>query len=144
MNHMREVAELLGVRMGQEFKVHEFEEYAFYKDDIFRITENGVEELRYGKWLENSNILWRLLTNKLQVMKPLLTPSEYKYLKNIIRPFEDQVVAIVKIQDNNGECIKIRVKDNLYPSVILPYFKKGTRFIKMKPNYEYLMENIDL
>jgi hypothetical protein len=73
--------------------------------------------------------------------EPILDDKEKEYLSNVIRPFKDEVNALVKmaILKSHYICIKLE-KDCVY----LPYFTKCTMYKNMELNTEYTLEELGL
>ena len=75
--------------------------------------------------------------------EPILDDKEREYLSAVIKPYK--VIGIKKRQDDNDEQICIDTIENRYEYIImLPYFKKGTRYKGMKLNKEYTLEDLGL
>lgn len=73
----------------------------------------------------------------------VLDKVEKKYLGALIRPFRDKVTYIKKNMVWNGdEFLVIAIK--MDKSIVLPNFKKGTMYRKMKLNKEYTLEELGL
>lgn len=73
---------------------------------------------------------------------PILDEKEKEYLGNVIRPFRDRIICIVKKDDFSDYYITILVKydDPIY----LPTFKKDTMYKNMKVDKEYTLEELGL
>lgn len=81
----------------------------------------------------------------------ILTEKEKNYLSNVIKPFKDRVISIMKIEpithDISHVCIFVRpsVHSALVNDVIdLPIFAKDTMYKNMCPNREYTLEELGL
>lgn len=73
----------------------------------------------------------------------VLDKVEKKYLGALISPFRDKVTYIKKNMVWNGdEFLVIAIK--MDKSIVLPNFKKGTMYRKMKLNKEYTLEELGL
>ena len=73
----------------------------------------------------------------------VLDKVEKKYLGAVIRPFRDKVAYIKKNTYFDGdEFLVIGIK--MDHSIVLPNFKKGTMYRKMKLNKEYTLEELGL
>lgn len=75
--------------------------------------------------------------------KEILDDIEKEYLRNIIKPFRDKVVCIIKVEYVNGECISI-IMESGYNSFDLPCFKKGTMYKGMAEGKEYSLKELGL
>lgn len=73
----------------------------------------------------------------------VLDKVEKKYLGALIRPFRDKVTYIKKSMVwNRDEFLAIGIK--MDKSIVLPNFKEGTMYRKMKLNKEYTLEELGL
>ena len=139
---MKQVAEMLGVELGEEFNIK-----GYFENFRFKLTEEGSGYLYNGKWISMSFILYDLLNGKLKLVKiskPILDEKEKDYLSAVIRPFRDRVESIYKYRDihKSYESIIIRIKND--SSIVLPQFKKGTMYKRMKLDKKYTLEELGL
>ena len=74
--------------------------------------------------------------------KQILDNAEKRYLKNVIRPFKDRVISIIKENDFGDDYIKIELKNG--DIAILPNFAKGTMYKGMKKEKEYTLKQLGL
>ena len=74
--------------------------------------------------------------------EPILDYKEKEYLGNLIRPFRNRVICIVKKDDFSDEYITILVKYD--DTIFLPSFKKDTMYKNMKVDKEYILEELGL
>lgn len=75
----------------------------------------------------------------------ILDSTEKKYLAAVIRPFRDEIKAIIKEKDvsyNNGYYLCISLKNNDWAN--LPSFNSETMYVGMKQNKEYTLEELGL
>lgn len=73
----------------------------------------------------------------------VLDKIEKKYLGALIRPFRDKVTDIKKSMVwNREEFLVIGIK--MDKSIVLPNFKEGTMYRKMKLNKKYTLEELGL
>ena len=140
---MKEVAKLLGVELGEEFKLDD-------GNIIYKLSDSGL--IYYDndqfKWC-HSNILERLLLGDYKISKMILTCSEREYLSSVIKPFRLGVVSIKKLADNPGNYYRIAIKklsmacmcDEI---IYLPYFKGGTKYNNMEIDKEYTLKELGL
>lgn len=145
-NKMAEVAKLLGVKLGEEFTIKGVN--SSYR---FKLTAIGLMSSwkNSSKW-NSSGLIEDFITGNYQISKKtnsVLDEAEKRYLTNIIKPFKDQVIAIVKRSANYGEFIDIMIDEgdigdcgNIY----LPYFKSGKMYKGMKVGREYTLEQLAL
>ena len=143
MNYMEQVAQMLGVELEEEFNV--------YKSKIVnKFTEDGI--VSYSKdnqnWIRNYYLLENLLIGYTEIIKkPILDDIERRYLSNIIKPFRDRVVSIVKYDDyDRCEYIVIKYRNiNGYTGrMYFPNFEKDTMYKGMKANKKYTLEELGL
>ena len=145
-NKMKEVAKLLGVELGEEFKLDD-------GNIIYKLSDSGL--IYYDndkfKWCHcHSNILELLLLGYYRIDKEILNCSEREYLSNVIKPFRYEVVSIKKLADNFGNYYRIAIKKLSMASYIsdetiyLPYFKGGTMYNTMKIDKEYTLKELGL
>ena len=145
-NKMNEVAKLLGVELEEEFIRYGF-------PNKYKLSENGLMYWSdiYQSWLFSSDI-GELLTGKgemVKLPKQILDDDEKEYLGNVIKPFRDRVIVIVKgtIPGYNGkEFISFLVQS---PELCkeyfsLPMFDMGTMYKGMKPDKKYTLEELGL
>lgn len=142
-NYMKEVANLLGVELGEEFKIKGFEEYVYrFGDNYLFAKADGRNE-----WFK-TNLLEDLLNGAFEIEKPILTEKEKEYLSNIIKPFKKERNITITKYDYIGKCeiirIALRHKYFGYDRMILPKFAKDTMYKGMKPEKEYTPEELGL
>lgn len=145
MNHMKEVAQMLGVELGEEFKIKN----SSFK---YKITERGLEHFDSydNRWYLGTPTLTELLRGDCEAIKlpkPILDDVEKEYLSNIITPFIDKIIYIMKntyLNDteyiNIGYCESNKVEYDIE----FPLFKKGTMYKGMEANKSYTLEDLGL
>ena len=137
---MKEVAQLLGVDLEEEFKIEG--EYGCK----YKLSKNG---LKY--WADNLNqwirACWleELLTGDKKIIKlpkPILTEEEKEYLSSVIKPFRDKVSLISKRSNDNGQFISIEIEEKPHNNnMFFPYFEEGSMYKGMEiKKYETLDE----
>ena len=93
-NKMKKIAELFDLELDEEFKLSDG------TNDKYKLTIDGV--MQYTTWLEKwipANLPWTVFTGKLEIIKlprQILTEEEKEYLSNVIKPFRDRIIYIVK------------------------------------------------
>lgn len=144
MNYMKEVAQMLGVELGEEF-------YIKGNDNKFKITNRGMcySFRSTDMWAPVSWVLCDILNGKLEIVKkPILDEAEKRYLSNVIKPFRNQIESIVKYSYGKYEAINMvnfKVDENMSFTVTnFPYFKKGTMYKGMEVNKEYSLKDLEL
>lgn len=140
---MKEVAKLLDLELGEEFRVNE-------SHNIYMISDSGLiyyDNNQY-KWC-HSDRLEQLLLGVYKITKVILNSAEREYLSNVIKPFRHEVVSIKKVADNPGNYYRIVIKkvSKAYlgdETIYLPYFKGGTRYNGMEIDKEYILKELGL
>ena len=142
MNYMKQVAQILGVEIGEEFNIES------YVDNLrFKFTEEDIGYFYNGKWNSTSCYLYDLLSGKLKLIKipkSILTQEEKEYLSTVIKPFKYKVEYLYKKShlDNKKEWISIKMKDDEY--MHFPSFKKYAMYKGMELDKKYTLEDLDL
>lgn len=144
MNYMKQVAQLLGVEIGEEFTTKNYDTFKFklYEDGILATNDcsNG--------WVESHHFLRYLLTGKDEVVKlpkSILDDVEKEYLCNVIKPFRKKIRYICKRQLHEHDYIDIRYKDSYGEmSMIFPDFKIGAMYKSMELNKRYSLDELGL
>lgn len=143
MNYMKEVAKLLGVEIGEEFKLRPYDKnevtfsyYLFKRDGL------------YNPYDKDNYLLAELLLGKYEIIKfpkPILDEVEKKYLSRLIRPWRDKVKHITKKPYKKQEYIIVKYDDGvMYTEMPFPCFKKGTMYKGMKLDKDYSLSELDL
>ena len=145
MNHMEQVAELLGVELGEKFKIN-------YADNISS-SEYYIDETSIHEVCDESvnDYCWPLLIALLngsdtvvKLPKAILNDAEKKYLSAVIKPFRDRIRIIYKFHYtySSSENIVISIKDD--NNVFLPGFETGTMYKGMELEKAYTLEELGL
>ena len=148
MNYMKQVAELLGVKLGEKFKI------SFHGDissNEYYIDETSIHEVCDGRVNDYCYPLLIALLNGsdtvVKLPKPVLTEKEKEYLSSIISPFRNRVEYISKYDYRSKyEYIKIKYNE-IYDtpfSINLPCFEKGTMYTGMKVDKTYSLRELGL
>lgn len=80
--------------------------------------------------------------NKLKKYKPILDNTEKRYLENVIKPFKDRVISVIKENAFGDDYIKIELKNG--DLATLPNFAKGTMYKGMKKEKKYRLKELGL
>lgn len=142
-NYMKEVANLLGVELEEEFIIKDEEDY------VYKFTRASLAVRPYDKkeWFK-SDMLVELLNGSFKIEKPILNQKEKEYLSNVIKPFKDRVFGIVKQPQyvNDYEYITIMIKEESgdHFNMSLPCFKVGTMYKGMELNKKYTLEELGI
>lgn len=145
MNYMKEVAQMLGVELEENFRLKE-------GDGLFKISENGLyrkipNENIWGCTNYEATILMDILNGRYTVTKkpkPILDEVEKEYLSNVIKPFRDKVSHICKRESANTgmEWLQVGIKADV--NLDFPNFEKGTMYKGMELGKEYSLEDLGL
>ena len=143
MNHMKQVAQMLGVEIGEEFNIK-----GCIDNFRFKFTEEDIGYFYNDRWVSMSCYLCNLLNGKwelVKIPKPLLTGEEREYLSYVIKPFRDEIEYIHKFTCPNGtkEYLLGFIKDIGY-HLELPPFVKGTMYCGVELGKEYTLEELGL
>ena len=143
MNHMKEVAQLLGVEIGEEFKIEG------HDDNLkFKFTENCFLQ-SYGDvygWVDSISIM-TVLEGRAKIIKlpkPILTDEEKEYLSYVIKPFREDVLKISKFKSKvlkNKEVIGFETPTGF---MIFPPFEKDKMYKNMELNKAYTLDDLGL
>lgn len=143
-NYMGIVAKLLGVELNEEFRVEGLSfKYKLEKDGLIFWSEDSQE------WI-GSTLIEDLLAGKARIVKlpkQILTDAEKRYLSNVIEPFRDRVMYVIKSNGSTGEFININLNhyNGWFSDLItLPVFKKGTMYKGMEIDKRYNLDELGL
>lgn len=139
MSHMKEVAKILGVDIGEKFKV---DAEGVILSKSFFLTDYGLFVV--GDVDFKTGVLNQLLNGEYRVVKipkPILTEKEKEYLSAVVKPFRDEVKHISKNQYDDEEWIQIRTKSGL---ALLPPFKEGLMYNGMEAGKTYSVKELDI
>ena len=139
MSHMKEVAKILGVKIGEKFKI---ELNGTVHSRNFFLTDYGLFVI--GEADRKPEALNQLLNGEYKVVKisqPILTEEEKEYLSAVVKPFRDEVKHISKNRYDGEEWIQIRTKSGL---ALLPPFKEGLMYNGMEAGKEYSVKELDI
>lgn len=129
---MKKVAQLLGVEIGEEFKIKGL-------NDTYRLTNDGL----YNHGFRSYAQLYCLLNGEYEIEKPILDKVEKKYLENILRPFKDRVLYVTK-NSCSGQRQYLLIVLDFYECINLPFFKENTMYKDMVSNKEYTLKELGL
>ena len=144
MNHMKEVAEMLGVEIGEEFKIEDY-----IGDYRYKLTEEHLMYTSNNEWHTLPATITYLLNGKCKVVKmpkPILNKVEKEYLSTVIKPFRNKIEYIIKYLYEYGEYISIiyKVSNDGKSSMIFPSYDEGTTYKGMELCKEYTLEELGL
>lgn len=132
--------------------------YGKNSDTYFEIVEPTKSELQsiidkleninkklYSKTISNRDKIAHLKQEIMSLKeenKQILDNAEKRYLKNVIRPFKDRVISIIKENDFGDDYIKIELKNGDFAN--LPNFAKGTMYKGMRSEKKYTLKELGL
>lgn len=149
-NKMKEVAQLLGVEIGEEFKIEKEGKYKFTEDRYKFTNECLMVLLTDGKWCTAPLVLYKLLNGRyklIKIPKPVLDDVEKEYLSYVIKPFRNRIKYFHKYPCGNGEYEAIDAIMEAYSYcdyLAFPKFKKGFMYKGMELMKEYTLEELGL
>ena len=145
MNYMADVAKLLGLELGEKFKINSAgdlssDEYYIDETSIHEVCDESVNDYCYP-------LLIALLNGNdtvVKLPKAILTDKEKEYLSAVIKPFRDRVRIIYKFHYtySSSENIVISIKDD--NNIFLPGFETGTMYKGMELEKAYTLEELGL
>lgn len=148
MSYMEQIAEMLGIKLYEDFKLKASNEVIFEKK--FFLTEDGL--FSTDCVVPVSTLLNDILSGEYEVVKlpqPILTEEEKEYLSYVIKPFRNKVNYICKRISSNGfygnrysEYIEIKVNDN--HSICFPHFAINSMYKGMILDRVYSLEELGL
>lgn len=141
MNCMEQVAKMLGVELNEEFYIED-------SDYRYKITKDGMKwycELG-DYWNSADYTLGDILSGKREIKKSILDEKEKEYLSAVIKPFRDQIIDIIKLNDIDNQCIEIKLYDidGYVTYIFFPPFKKGSMYKGMELKKKYTLEDLGL
>lgn len=141
MNYIPDVVKLLGLEIGEEFRLKEVgirdyrDKYVFKKDGIYIADTDD----------KRNYLLDNILFGKLEIIKLpriILNDKERKYLSLVINPWRNRVDYIIKKNFNGEEHIQIWF---LYGECMpFPDFNEGLMYKGMEAEHEYSLEELGL
>ena len=141
MNYMEQVAKMLGVDLDQEFKLKGISK-------VFKITKDGMymKTALTDDWLLVNYAIGSILIGDHEVKKTILDQAEKEYLSNVIKPFRDEVVDVIKYDYDRYEYIAIRVRNINEYMVTMPFpaFEKSTMYKGMEIGKAYSLNELGL
>lgn len=142
MNYMADVAQLLGVEIGEEFKIEGHSGNVKY-----RLSEENLEYLSGDKAFTISSTLNKLLNGEYKVVKipkPVLNDVEKEYLSTVIKPFRNRIKCFYKYTCVNKDYEAITATMADLGCLDFPPFKKNTMYKSMEMEKRYSIEELGL
>lgn len=148
MNYMKQVAQMLGVELNEEFYI------SFNKGTKYKFTECGGLEYfnkQIGKWMVSTG-LFNILNGAYEIVKisnPILDEREKEYISAVINPFRNRIKHIEKksLKDESYEYVAICYYENITDDMCMlyfPMFEKGTMYKRMEVDKKYTLEELGL
>ena len=145
MNYMKEFLQLLGLEIGEEFKVNI---NGLVLEKNFYINQYGA--FMVGDKSPTNSVLNGILLGKYEVIKlpkTILDDVEKEYLSAVIKPFRNQIKFIFKLttySNNREEYLAIVFNGNCLRHMCFPNFKKNTMYKGMELEKKYSLEELGL
>ena len=139
MNYMEQIAEMLGIKLYEDFRIKAINEMIFEKK--FFLTEYGL--FSEDSTVPISTILNDILNGQYKIVKlPFaLTKEEKDYLSEVIKPFRDKIEYIKRITFDSVDSIQIITEKGV--TAVL-FFETDTRYKNMEPDREYTLAELGL
>ena len=139
MNYMEQIAEMLGVKLYEDFRIKAINEMIFEKK--FFLTEYGL--FSEDSTVPISTILNDILNGQYKIVKlPFaLTKEEKNYLSEVVKPFRDKIEYIKRLTSDSWDSIQM-ITDKGVTAVL--FFETDTRYKNMEPDREYTLEELGL
>ena len=139
MNNMEQIAEMLGVKLYEDFRIKAINEMIFEKK--FFLTEYGL--FSEDSTVPISTILNDILNGQYKIVKlPLaLTKEEKDYLSEVVKPFRDKIEYIKRLTSDSWDSIQM-ITDKGVTAVL--FFETDTRYKNMEPDREYTLQELGL
>ena len=139
MNYMEQIAEMLGVKLYEDFRIKAINEMIFEKK--FFLTEYGL--FSEDSTVPISTILNDILNGQYKIVKlPFaLTKEEKDYLSEVIKPFRDKIEYIKRLTFDSVDSIQIITEKGV--TAVL-FFETDTRYKNMEPDREYTLAELGL
>lgn len=141
MNYMLDIAKLIGVEFGEEFKLKDSGGFVYQYP--YRLDKDGMYHIKSAKY--SDEMLVDVLKGEYEIIKlpkPTLTEKEKKYLFGVIEPFRDEVTCICKGHDYDTEWVEIGMKHT--PNIILPICLEEMKFKDLELDKNYSLEALGL
>ena len=139
MNYMEQIAEMLGVKLYEDFRIKAINEMIFEKK--YFLTYYGL--FSEDSTVPISTILNDILNGQYKIVKlPFaLTKEEKDYLSEVIKPFRDKIEYIKRLTFGTYDSIQVITEKGL--TAVL-FFETDTRYKNMEPDREYTLAELGL
>lgn len=118
MNYMSKIAEMLGVEIGEEFKVVDADGKLY--DCIFKLTEDGSKSTfikpngEYSSWSNDPYMLSLLLTGKCSIVKKPWKPKNGENFYTISVSIDNEISVYLYVWRDNGTCNELYALGNCF------------------------------
>ena len=139
MNYMEQIAEMLGVKLYEDFRIKAINEMIFEKK--YFLTYYGL--FSEDSTVPISTILNDILNGQYKIVKlPFaLTKEEKDYLSEVIKPFRDKIEYIKRLTFDTYDSIQVITEKGV--TAVL-FFETDTRYKNMEPDREYTLQELGL
>ena len=139
MNYMEQIAEMLGIKLYEDFRIKSINEMIFEKK--YFLTEYGL--FSTDSTVPISTILNDILNGQYKIVKlPFaLTKEEKDYLSEVVKPFRDKIEYIKRLTFDSVDSIQM-ITDKGITAVL--FFETDTRYKNMEPDREYTLAELGL
>ena len=139
MNYMEQIAEMLGIKLYEDFRIKSINEMIFEKK--YFLTEYGL--FSTDSTVPISTILNDILNGQYKIVKLSfpLTKEEKDYLSEVIKPFRDKIEYIKRLTFDSVDSIQVITEKGV--TAVL-FFETDTRYKNMEPDREYTLEELGL
>lgn len=139
MNYMEQIAEMLGIKLYEDFRIKAINDMIFEKK--FFLTEYGL--FSEDSTVPISTILNDILNGQYKIVKlPFaLTKEEKDYLSEVVKPFRDKIEYIKRLTFDSVDSIQIITEKGI--TAVL-FFETDTRYKNMEPDREYTLAELGL
>lgn len=142
MTYMEQIAKMLGVEIGEEFKIEGYD-----NNLKFQFTKEAFVQSMGDVWITSVAIMNVLEGNRklIKLPKSILTQEEKLYLQSVIEPFRNNVKSISKYPffTEMEEYLGITFHKSIY-NMYFPSFAGGSMYQGMQLNKEYTLEELGL
>lgn len=159
MKTKEELLKFYGVEIGKKYKIynHVHDWNAMFDGETFEVRVHAHGDVfikfdsddNYESIFVEPKFKLNFLDDLYYYDAEVLDEAEKEYLSNVIRPFKNRVIYVIKHKTSGeeSEYISIGLKSNIINSgedFYLPYFKSGTMYKGMTLNKRYTLAELGL
>lgn len=135
--------DIVELRNGNFRRIGENERIETLKGNLVNFLSCYQDNLLYNDSTGNDGLDMIFVYRLFQARKDeILTEKEKLYISNLINPFVNKVIGIVKEKTVNEEYIRIILKND--NDVLLPNFEIGKYYKNMELDKKYLLKDLVL